>query len=210
MKILAIGAHFDDVELGCGASLLRWGQEGHELHVLTVTRSGYQNPKGEWIRTNEVARHEGEAGARFLGAQLHSSNLDTLDLRPGEDLSRAILETAAKVSPDMVLAHWDGDAHRDHRSIGETVLHCFKHHPKVLFYQSNWYRGSRQFVPSYYVDVSRTFARKIELLAVHQSEFKRAGEKWTRWASAAAQLAGLEAGCEKAEAFEVVRWVEKA
>ena len=58
MKVLAIGAHFDDVELGCGGPL-KHQENGDEIHILVVTHSGYENKSCSFIRSREEARTEG-------------------------------------------------------------------------------------------------------------------------------------------------------
>lgn len=206
MKILAIGAHFDDVELGCGGTLLRWKNEGHELHVLTVTTSGYKDARGNVIRSDEAARAEGEKAAKLMGATLHAGRLPALDFDLGDRLQSQLLAVADEVKPDVILTHWENDAHRDHRYIGTSSRHCFRNHPRLLFYRSNWYHGSELFHENFYVDISSTFEQKLNLLEVFETEYRRAGEKWRTWASAQAELAGLQAKCRRAEGFQVVRW----
>ena len=60
MKILAIGAHSDDVEIGCGGTLLKWKDQGHDIVILTITDSEYTIPTNCFTRTVEVAKAEAE------------------------------------------------------------------------------------------------------------------------------------------------------
>ena len=60
MKILAIGAHFDDVEIGCGGTLLKWKDEGHDIVIMTITDSEYTLPSNGFSRTSQIAKTEAE------------------------------------------------------------------------------------------------------------------------------------------------------
>ena len=70
MNVLAVGAHFDDVELGCSGTLINHAQNGDQVFVLVISSSGYANPNGELIRTDEIALQEGKEAARLMGAEL--------------------------------------------------------------------------------------------------------------------------------------------
>ena len=69
MNVLAIGAHFDDVELGCGGTLARHVHNGDDVYVYIATVSGFTNQYNEAVRSNEIARREGEAAMRILGVK---------------------------------------------------------------------------------------------------------------------------------------------
>ena len=60
MNVLAIGAHFDDVELGCGGTLAKHKAKGDSVFVYIATESGYRAADNTVIRDNDVARREGE------------------------------------------------------------------------------------------------------------------------------------------------------
>ena len=66
MNVLAIGAHFDDVELGCGGALARHVAKGDKVVVYVATVSGFSNHRNSEVRSNEVAQAEGEAAMRLL------------------------------------------------------------------------------------------------------------------------------------------------
>jgi N-acetylglucosamine malate deacetylase 1 len=68
-KILAIGAHCDDIELGCGGTLARHVTRGDSVTCLILTRSGYRNPKGELVRADETAEAEARAASKVLGGE---------------------------------------------------------------------------------------------------------------------------------------------
>ena len=77
MRILAVGAHFDDVELGCGGTLARHARAGDEVHIFVATSSGFTNYTQQVIRKPEVALAEGQVAAGIMGAK----SLECGDLR---------------------------------------------------------------------------------------------------------------------------------
>ncbi|MBT4121542.1 PIG-L family deacetylase, partial [bacterium] len=66
-SVLAIGAHFDDIELGCGGTVARHVSNGDNVIMLVLTDSAYYNYDGTPVRTVEVAKQEGEDAAKVLG-----------------------------------------------------------------------------------------------------------------------------------------------
>jgi LmbE family N-acetylglucosaminyl deacetylase len=207
MRVLAIGAHADDVELGCGGTLARWASEGNDVHICVVTDSAYANPKGELVRSEISARSEAEAAARMLGAHLHWLAFPCLRVEFDEPLNAALLRAIEETSPDVVLTHWTGDTHHDHRVVAHSTLHAARHLNRILAYRSNWYPGPDSFQASLLVDISSWFAAKLELVRAHRSEHGRAGDRWETFLQAEAGRRGLEAGCDLAEGFLPIRWV---
>jgi LmbE family N-acetylglucosaminyl deacetylase len=208
MNILAIGAHFDDVELGCGGSLLKWKKAGHDVSLFVATQSGYQDSRGKSVRTDEDARAEGIKAAKHLGAALYEGGLKTFDVEFNETLNRKLLQVVETAKPDLVLTHWMNDAHHDHQALSSASLHCCRHVPRLLTYRSNWYDGKSQFKPTFYVDISSQLEKKVKLIQLHRSEFIRTDGKWEDFVRSQAVLAGLKTGCRYAESFEAIRWME--
>src|SRR5205809_4910352 len=68
-RIVAIGAHLDDIELGCGGTLARAVAQGDDVHMIVMSRSGYANYDGKILRSEAEAMEEGAAAARELGVE---------------------------------------------------------------------------------------------------------------------------------------------
>lgn len=207
MKILAIGAHFDDVELGCGGSLLAWRDQGCDVTIFVAARSGYNDPLGNVIRSDGIARQEGLQAAKILRARIIEGDLPHFEVDFTEALTGKLLRAKSEVQPDLVLTHWSGDVHHDHRSLGLATLHCFRHTPRVLMYRSNWYDGIGTFADRFFVDISDTVERKLQLVSCFASENDRTSGRWMEYVKTQAVLQGLRAGVAYAEAFQVVRWL---
>ncbi len=205
MKIFAIGAHADDVELGCGGSLLKWADEGHQIVIHVVTDSAYSDPTGKLIRSKEAAKSEAEAAADILGAQLIIGNFACFDISSETaSLGTSLTGLIGVEQPDVVLTHWIGDSHADHRAIAFATRHAARRVPTVLEYRSNWYPGSQPFDARVVVDISETLEGKVELIRLFRSENKRTGGVWEGQVRAEAMSTGFPHNLAAAESFSPV------
>jgi len=209
MNILAIGAHFDDIELGCGGALAKHVAKGDKVYAYVATLSGFKNPDNEAIRTNETARKEGEKAMKILGVELIYGNFKTLEVEFTEGLNAQILGIVENKKIDGVYTHWIGDIHHDHQAVAKASLHSCRHVPRMLMYRSNWYHSNLDFRGNYYIDITRYFDRKISALMAHRSELKRTREKWLKFFKNEAENAGQRISVKYAEVFEVVKWLEE-
>ena len=69
-NILAIGAHFDDIELGCGGSIDKHSLQGDNVYAYVATVSGFSNPYSKSVTKNATARKEGISAMKILGVNL--------------------------------------------------------------------------------------------------------------------------------------------
>ena len=81
MNILAIGAHYDDIELGCGGTLAKHISKGDKVIVFVATVSGFKDHKGKLVRSNEIAEREGIQAMKVLGVKnFIQGELETLKI----------------------------------------------------------------------------------------------------------------------------------
>ena len=208
MNILAIGAHFDDVELGCGGALAHHAQQGDDVYVFVATVSGFVNQYNQEVRSNEIALTEARNAMDILGVkELLCGNFKTLDVEFVDALNIEILKIVQEKKIDQVYAHWTGDIHHDHQAVAKASLHSCRHVPRLLMYRSNWYHSTTEFRGNFYVDITNTWEMKAAAIAAHQSEDERTGEKWIKFFKNEAENAGQRIGVKLAEVYEVVKWL---
>src|SRR5262245_49484614 len=111
MNVLVVSAHHDDLELGCGATVVPLIQSGHNVMSLVLTHSGYVAPNGTVVRSPEEAAAEGQEAARKLGYKLIAYDEDTMDLALSDANTCKILDVIAMNQIDTVFTHWPGDTH---------------------------------------------------------------------------------------------------
>lgn len=178
--VLAVGAHPDDVDLGCGATVARLAARGHGVGILDLT-AGELGTRGDAA----VRRHESEAAARELGAAWRAClGLPDGGLRPeAEDQLIAVVGALRAAMPRGVLLPHPDDPHPDHGAAARLLLRAAFHsglarwhaelgpasRPRLLLS----YPGPRQlFQPALVVEVGAVYERKRAALAAHTSQFE--------------------------------------
>lgn len=207
MNVLAIGAHFDDVELGCGGSLAKHIQNGDNVYIYVATDSEYGTYSGDVIRAGGIARAEGEKAAALLGAELICGLQKTYMVEFAEETNANVVKVMEEKEIDCVYTQWIGDVHHDHYHLARATMHATRHVPRVLMYKSNWYLSTEPFVENFFVDISDTWETKRQAILCHESEYDRVGDKWLNYFDREALNNGLKIGVERAESFQVVKWL---
>lgn len=210
MNILAIGAHFDDVELGCGGTLAKHAQNGDNVYVYVATVSGFSNHNNQTIRSNEIALAEARVAMKVLGVkELICGSFKTLEIEFVDALNIEILKIVQEKKIDKVYSHWVGDIHHDHQALARASLHSCRHVSNMLMYRSNWYHSTMEFRGNFYIDITRQWEVKEKAVLAHVSEMERTGKKWISFFRNEAENAGQRIGVQLAESFEIVKWLEK-
>jgi len=180
LDILAIGAHPDDVELGCGGTVALCTEQGRKVGILHLTR-GESGTRG--------TPEEREAEARKAAEALGVAAVEFLDcgdgvLRTGKAEEDALIEVLRRLRPEIVLGPAPADRHPDHGRAHRLVADaCFyaglrrrgegeAHRPRAVFS----YMQHDPFEPAFIVDVTGTWERKIESLAAYDSQLYRPGD----------------------------------
>jgi LmbE family N-acetylglucosaminyl deacetylase len=207
MNILAIGAHFDDIELGCGGTLAKHVANGDTVHAYVATVSGFTNQENEVVRANEVAISEGKRAMEILGVELTCGYFRTLEVEFTEQLNVQILKLVQEKQINKVYTHWVGDIHHDHQAVGRASLHACRHVPRMAMYRSNWYHSNLDFRGNFYVDISEHLEKKFAAIRAHDSEVERTKERWISFFLHEAENAGQRIGVKYAEVFEIVKWL---
>ncbi len=177
LDILAIGAHPDDVELGCGGTLALAARQGRRVGILHLTR-GESGTRGN----AELRLAEAERAAAALGA-VELAFLDCGDgaLRRGQAEEDALIEVLRTWRPDLLLGPPPSDRHPDHGRAHELVAAAAfysglaargsarpgpPHRPAAVFS----YMQHNSFEPSFVVDVTAVWETKMAALAAYRSQ----------------------------------------
>lgn len=207
MNILAIGAHYDDVELGCSGTLIKHTLAGDKVTLIVVTDSAYKNPAGEPIRSADTAHKEGQKAAEIIGANLICLGYETFFVPFNEELTKTITSHIETLSIDTLYSHWVHDLHRDHQYVAKSTIMAARHVPRVLMYRSNYYDTYETFKGNFYSDISGTIGTKIEVIKAHQSELERVRYEWIDFMERQNANDGQKIGVKYAEKFETIRYL---
>jgi LmbE family N-acetylglucosaminyl deacetylase len=161
LRLLCLGAHADDIEIGCGGSILRLAAEQPQMSVRWVVFSG-----------GERRRAEATGAARHFLAGLADVEIRVLGFRDGyfptqhAEIKDAFEELKRDWRPTLVLTHYREDLHQDHRLIAELTHNTFRDH-LVWEYEVPKYDGDLGN-PNLFLPLSREQCRrKVELLLEH-------------------------------------------
>ena len=202
-RLLAVGAHADDIEIGCGATILRLVAEHPGLSVDWLVLSGHGDRAGE--AADSAAAFLAGAGATRVMVEGFRDGFFPYD---GGAVKERFERLKAEVAPDLVLTHRLEDRHQDHRLVAELTWNTFRDH-LILEYEIPKYEGDLGR-PNLYVPVGQEHGeRKVELL--RKCFPSQAGRSWfsddTFWATL--RLRGIECNApgRYAEAFQARKLV---
>jgi LmbE family N-acetylglucosaminyl deacetylase/CheY-like chemotaxis protein len=160
--VLAIGAHPDDVEIGCGGTLLRHARAGDRTTILTLTG-------GEHGGDADERAEESREAAKLLGASLVHLDLPDTVLSEGPPTISAIESVIREVGPSIIYTHTLRDNHQDHRAAHRATIVAGRGVPNVLCYQSP--STAIDFTPTHFVDVTAFVEAKVRALRAFASQY---------------------------------------
>ena len=199
MNVLAIGAHPDDLELGCSGTLARHVAEGDHVTMLIVT-SGQAGPGDVSLREHEATEAAAVLGAGIRFGRLPDGSVSQHELALVHLIEQAVRDTGA----DAVYTHGQKDSHQDHRAVAMASMGACRAVQQVLCYDSP---SSLGFSPSVFVDVTSTLDKKLAALAAHRSQVSSSAMASPDLVRTQAGYRGFQSRCEAAEGYEPLRLV---
>ncbi len=171
-KIVVISVHPDDETLGCGGTIIKYLNKGDEVHCILVTKGNDEQSK-IWEKVKKAYKFTSVTELDFPELDLMDKSLNEL-IPP---LSKAI----SAIQPQTIIIPNRSDAHSDHKAIFNAVVSCTKafRYPfieKVLMMEVISETDfalplpEGQFIANYYVDITKEFEKKQEILKIYESE----------------------------------------
>lgn len=196
-RVLAIGAHPDDLEIACGGTLAKMRDAGYLIRGIVMTR-------GEEGGSAEARPEEARRGARFLGLErvevlnFHDTRLQEQSL----DILAVIEEAVQTFKPDIIFTHSIHDQHQDHQVVYEATLRAGRNQSTILCHESP--SATKEFIPSLFVDISDYLDVKIESIREYRDQREKPYVDAER-VRGIALFRGGQAKVRAAEGFEAVR-----
>lgn len=216
--MLVVAPHPDDETLGCGGTILRYKDEGYQVHWMIVTGIGREDGYSKQqikLRDQEIQKVTMLYGFKSVHELKYPAA--SLDVIPKVDVISSISNVVRKVKPEQVLTVYRNDAHSDHEVVFDAVMSATKtfRHPsvkRVMAYETvsetdyGLKPGDGGFRPNVYIDISRYLERKLEIFKVYKSEV---GEfpfpRSEKAISALASVRGAQSNCNAAESFMLIK-----
>lgn len=201
MNILALGAHPDDIEYGCGGTFLKFARNGENIYFMVLT-------KGEFGGDPKVRLREQEEAMRLLGVkEIFWGGYTDTELPNDRIIITRIDQVIAKVMPDEVYVNYLYDIHQDHRTLAECALAATRYVKKVFFYEDY---TSVNFEPDIFVDIEDVLEEKQRLIKIYSSQVAKSYPTkldMVESVKAIANFRGFQGKVKYAEGFKAFRYL---
>ena len=175
-NILAIGAHPDDVELGCSGTLLRFMQQGSEVDIIVARDDNA--PKPSVWRDRAKMQEEYQSAEKLLGIKFKMLKCD-IDhagrpiLQRNSAMVRQMDEVMEKKKYDLVITHSPGDHHQDHENTYHIVNSSLRRYQGEFWLMEGgpYSNKNQSFKPNIFVDIKNFIDKKIQLVSCYDSYF---------------------------------------
>jgi len=199
VNILAIGAHPDDIEFGCGGTLIKYTQKGQRLFLLVMTEGG----SGAQTATRVQEQLKSQT---ILGAEkIYWGGYEDTHLVVDKVLIGKLENVIQEVKPDFIFCNFPDDTHQDHRHLAQAIMSATRYIRNVLFFEGP---TTQNFKPHVFVDIADTLEQKIQSLKAHRSQVMKTNIEdlsIVEVARSSANFRGIQGRVKYAEAFHSLR-----
>ena len=213
--VMAIGAHPDDIEFGCGGTLLKHKKRGDKvIYVCMTGTQSIDKTTNKIIRSHEQLTSETECAVGILGVdEIHYLPFTDLTLPFSLESVSELEKLIKQYEIDTIYTHWAGDSNQDHINTFKTTMAAARYIPNVYCYeQIPIPRLTENLINiNYYVNIDNTFHDKIKAAKCHKSQFdkyKKVGFDVGKNLKRMAEYRGIQANCKYAEGFHIIKKVE--
>lgn len=199
LRILALGAHPDDIEAGCGGTLIKYARLRHQVFLMVMT-------EGERAAAQGVRRREQEDAAKYLRAEkIYWGKYPDTEVPLGRELIHQLEEVVQDVQPHIIFVHYQDDTHQDHRHLAAGTITATRYTQNVLFYEGP---TTQNFAPTVFVDIDEELEEKVAALQAHASQVTKTnieGVSIVDMIRSAANFRGIQGRVKHAEGFIPLR-----
>lgn len=201
-KIVCLGGHPDDPESGCGGTLAKLSNAGHQVTVIYLTTGEAGIPGTPLDKAAVIRRNEAIQACKILNVKYIFAGQIDGDTMMNNDWVEKITQLIAKEQPDILFSHWPLDAHKDHQVAALLGIQTWVRLDKkfdLYFFEVCTGLQSFIFHPTDYVDITSTQAQKKQALYCHLSQ--NPPGIYACGHAAMEDFRGREMGVQAAEAF---------
>jgi len=200
LKVVVTGGHPGDPEYGCGGTIARYTDLGHDVVLLYLNRGEWpENPLLEDAKSPRMA--EARKACEILKARpAYAGQLNGAAIvDPAHyETFHQLMESA---QPSVVFTHWPIDNHADHRAISLLVYDAWLKMGKkfaLYYYEVSNGEDTVQFAPTHYVDITSTEPRKRSACYAHASQ---SPDRYYALQESVTRMRGIESGHKQAEGY---------
>ena len=221
MRILAVGAHPDDIEILCGGTLAKYKKNGDDVFMAYLCSGSLGSRDTNPEELAKIRSREARNSAEIIGAGIFGPVAGDLELYPTREMRIKVVDIIRQAKPDLVITHSPADYMPDHVITGQLVLDAaftatlplyktgYPAHEKItpVYYMDTV--AGLGFEPDTYVDITEFFETKKKMFLSHESQHKwikgHHKEDPVKLIERISGFRGLQCGVEYAEAFKKVK-----
>ena len=204
MKYLFIGAHADDIEIGCGGTLQK-AYKKNKIFNYVATNSEYNDESYNLVRAESDAKKDIDRCYRGKKIKNIIGKSKVFYLYNNEALRSELIRIKKKILPNVVFIPWIYDPHPDHKNLGEASINVFRDVDNLIMYRSNWHNSDKNFNKNFYIDITATYKEKKKMVLSFKSEIKRTKSIWIKRIENECIGNGYTINKKYAEAFEIIK-----
>ncbi len=221
-NIVVISAHPDDEILGVGGTLLKHKKNGDKIYWL-ITTNIFENQGFSKQRISSRQKEIKKISEALSVEKVFMLNYPTMSLSTSTliEMVPKISKIFIEIEPEIVYCLNRSDAHSDHRITFDAVMACTKSFRYPFIKQVLMYEcisetefapqvPEKVFTPNYFVDISSFLEEKMNLMKIYESELgKHPFPRSLKNIEALATFRGASVGVEYAEAFQLIKYIDK-
>jgi len=184
MRILAVGAHPDDLEIRCGGTLARFAKDGHPVMMACATNGNKGHRTMPPDELAQIREREARTSAAVIGADLFWLGFPDAELFYDKETRLAFVDLIRQARPDLILTHYYQAYHPDHMTTSQlvagasyisTVPHFQTGHPptekipQIYYFEVDY---TVEAAAAEYVDITGVYEKKRQMLASHKSQYE--------------------------------------
>lgn len=204
-RILILAPHTDDGELGCGATITKFIEQGAEVYYAAFSACELSVPSHlpKDILITEVKKATKVLGIKPENLKLYEYEVRTFSYHR-QDILQNLIDLRSELNPDLIFIPSLNDIHQDHSTVAMEALRAFKNR-SILSYELPW--NNLSFATSCFVTLEeKHVAQKAAAMEQYESQKHRSYAN-SEFIHSLARTRGVQIGTHYAEVFEVVRWI---
>lgn len=206
VNVVCIGAHPGDPEFGCGGTMAKYAEAGHNVTFLYLTRGEAGDPNKSYAESAAIRTKEAETACKALNTTPQFAGQIDGNTVVSNEKNADLLNILQSLKPDVVYTHWPVDGHMDHQVSGLLALTSWIKMNKsfdLYFYEVNTGSETMAFTPDSYVDITLQREKKKAAMFAHKSQDPV--NVYNTFFKTMEEFRGLEANVKAAEAFMLFR-----
>lgn len=213
MAILFVGAHPDDIELGCGGTICYFIEKREEVYCYHLTNGVYSDINGNLVRKFDEIYETTLKSLEILGIKeenIFFTDTPATQLKINKESISKLQKFIIDNKITSVFTHSDPDTyHQDHRAAHNiTMAGARRYVNNIFLFEIIFNFAAGIMIPNYYIDISKYINKKSKVIRLHKTEYQKYDEEqWIDSIISLAKYRGMQVNTKYAEAFYLMKFL---